>query len=39
MEEQKQMTIYDILKQPMINKTIDKQKPKGPRIRGYIVQR
>jgi len=41
MKEQKQMTMYDILEQPIkkpstdVNKTIDK-KLKGPRKKGYI---
>ena len=44
MEEQKQMTMYDILEQPIkkpstdVNKTVDK-KLKGPRKKGYIVRR
>jgi hypothetical protein len=44
MEEQKQMTMYDILEQPIkqpstdVNEIVDK-KLKGPRKKGYIVRR
>lgn len=45
MNEQKQMTMYDFLEQPIkkpstgVNKAVDKEKPKGPRVIGYIVRR